>query len=126
VPDDLRERVGKREEKRSLKTKDAAEAKPSFLQALSFTQNSKPGSGGEDWTADDITHLDRHYGLAEWNPPDAGNAIQERQPGVLGYFEGLATLGGGTPKNDGRYVSASRPERRGRRPVSAARACSIF
>jgi hypothetical protein len=35
VPDDLRERVGKREEKRSLKTKDAAEAKLSLLQALS-------------------------------------------------------------------------------------------
>lgn len=35
VPDDLRGLVGKREEKRSLKTKDAAEAKRSLLQALS-------------------------------------------------------------------------------------------
>ena len=35
VPDDLRDRVGKREEKRSLKTKDAAEAKRLLLRALS-------------------------------------------------------------------------------------------
>jgi hypothetical protein len=35
VPDDLRHLVGKREEKRSLKTKDAAEAKRCLLQALS-------------------------------------------------------------------------------------------
>ena len=72
---------------------------------LSFAQNAKLGSGGEEWTADDIAYLERQYGLAEWNPPDAGNAIQERQPGMFGYFNGLATLGGGTPDNDGRYVS---------------------
>jgi len=76
---------------------------------LSFAQNAKPGSGGEAWTAGDIAYLERHYGLAEWNPPDAGNAIQERQPGMLGYFNGLATLGGGTPNNDGRFVSGAEP-----------------
>lgn len=72
---------------------------------LSFAQNARPGSGGEEWTAADIAYLEHHYGLAEWNPPDAGNAIQERQPGMFGYFNGLATLGGGAPNNDGRYVS---------------------
>ncbi len=76
---------------------------------LSFAQNAKPGSGGEEWTAADIAYLERQYGLAEWNPPDAGNAIQERQPGIFGYFNGLATLGGGTPNNDGRYVSGVTP-----------------
>lgn len=83
---------------------------------LSFAQNAKPGSGGEDWTAGDIAHLERQYGLAEWNPPDAGNAIQERQPGMLGYFNGLATLGGGTPNNDGRYVSGVSPGATGQTP----------
>src|SRR5271166_1397403 len=34
VPDDLRTRVGKREEKRSLKTRDPAEAKRQLVQAL--------------------------------------------------------------------------------------------
>lgn len=46
---------------------------------LSFAQNATPGSGGEEWTAADIAYLEHHYGLAGWNPPDAGNAIQERQ-----------------------------------------------
>jgi len=83
---------------------------------LSFAQNAKPGSGGEEWTADDIAYLERQYGLAEWNPPDAGNAIQERQPGMFGYFNGLATLGGGTPNNDGRYVSGVTPGAAGQTP----------
>ena len=72
---------------------------------LSFARNAAPGSGGENWTTDDIAHMERQYALSEWNPPDAGNAIQERQPGMLGYFDGLTTLGGGAPNNDGRYVS---------------------
>jgi choline-sulfatase len=83
---------------------------------LSFAQNAKPGSGGEEWTADDIAYMERQYGLAEWNPPDAGNAIQERQPGMFGYFNGLATMGGGTPNNDGRYVNGVTPGTAGQTP----------
>jgi choline-sulfatase len=83
---------------------------------LSFAQNVTPGSGGEGWTTADIAYLERNYGLAEWNPPDAGNAIQERQPGMFGYFNGLATLGGGTPNNDGRYVSGVRLRAAGQTP----------
>jgi arylsulfatase A-like enzyme len=60
--------------------------------------------------------MESQYGLAEWNPPDAGNAIQERQPGMFGYFNGLATLGGGTPNNDGRYVSGVTPGASGQTP----------
>lgn len=76
---------------------------------LSFPQNAKPGTGGETWTNADIAYFEKQYGLAEWNPPDAGNAIQERQPSVFGTFSGLATLGGGNPNNDGRYVSGVTP-----------------
>jgi len=83
---------------------------------LSFSQNAKPGSGGETWTNADIAHMDSYYGLAEWNPPDAGNAIQERQPGVFGYFDGLSTLGGGNPNNDGRYVQGVTPGATGQTP----------
>jgi choline-sulfatase len=83
---------------------------------LSFSQNAKPGSGGENWTSADIAFMERQYGLGGWNPPDAGNAIQERQPGPLGYFDGLATLGGGTPNNDGRYVSGVSPGAVGQTP----------
>jgi choline-sulfatase len=83
---------------------------------LSFPQNAKPGSGGDDWTAADMALLERHYGLAEWNPPDAGNAIQPRQPSVFGVFDGLATLGGGRPNNDGRYVRGITPGAQGQTP----------
>ena len=83
---------------------------------LSFAQNAKLGSGGEEWTAADIAHMESQYGLAEWNPPDAGNAIQERQPSMFGHFNGLAMLGGGTPNNDGRYVSSVTPGASGQTP----------
>ncbi len=83
---------------------------------LSFAQNARPGSGGEGWTAADVAYLERQYGLAEWNPPDAGNAIQQRQPSMFGYFNGLATLGGGTPNNDGRYVTGVTPGAAGQTP----------
>jgi arylsulfatase A-like enzyme len=38
-------------------------------------------------------------------PPDSGNAIQEMQGTPFGFFDGLNSLGGGNPNNDGRYVS---------------------
>jgi choline-sulfatase len=83
---------------------------------LSFPQSTKPGTSGETWTSADIAYFETHYGLAEWNPPDAGNAIQERQPSVFGNFDGLATLGGGKANNDGRYVSGLTPGATGQTP----------
>ena len=79
-------------------------------------KGSRPGLGGEEWTAADIANMESQYGLAEWNPPDAGNAIQERQPSMFGFFDGLTTLGGGTPNNDGRYVSGVTPGASGQTP----------
>ncbi|MCC6776196.1 MAG: sulfatase-like hydrolase/transferase [Hyphomicrobiales bacterium] len=83
---------------------------------LSFARNTKPGMSGETWTRADIAHLEHQYGLAEWNPPDAGIAIQERPPGLSGYLDGLATLGGGKADNDGRYVSGPTPGAVGQTP----------
>lgn len=83
---------------------------------LSFAGNAGPKSGGESWTKNDIARLEQQYGLAEWNPPDAGTAIQERPPGMPGTFNGLATLGGGTADNDGRYVSGMAPGATGQTP----------
>ena len=71
---------------------------------LSYAANAAIGNGGEDWTAADIAVFEQNYGWTQWNPPDAGNAIVDRQPDEFGVFNGLATLGGGDPNNDGRYV----------------------
>lgn len=75
---------------------------------LSFPHNVKPGSGNR-WETGDISNFQRVYGFADWNPPDAGNAIKRLQPSVFGVFDGLSTLGGGDPDNDGRYVHGSTP-----------------
>jgi hypothetical protein len=71
---------------------------------LSYAANAAPGNGGEDWTAADIKVMEANYGWTGWNPPDAGNAIEEVQPTEFGKFDGLATLGGADPDNDGRYI----------------------
>jgi len=71
---------------------------------LSYAANAAPGNGGEDWTAADIKVMEANYGWTGWNPPDAGNAIEEVQPTEFGRFNGLATLGGADPDNDGRYI----------------------
>ena len=52
----------------------------------------------EAWTDADAEYLEDHYDMADWNPPEAGN-IAEPGPGAL------ATLGGGSANNDGRFVS---------------------
>jgi len=83
---------------------------------LSYAANAARGNGGEDWTLLDIKMMETNYGWAEWNPPDAGNAIQGFQPTQFGVFNGLATLGGGNPNNDGRYVSGLSPSDQGQTP----------
>jgi choline-sulfatase len=75
---------------------------------LSFPENVRVGFGNA-WTTADISHFERVYGLAGWNPPDAGNAIKPRQPSMFGFFDGLATLGGGKANNDGRYIHGVAP-----------------
>jgi choline-sulfatase len=74
---------------------------------LSYAVNAALGNGGEDWTAADIKAMEANFGWSGWNPPDAGNAIQEWQRTEFGKFNGLATLGGADPDNDGRYVEGS-------------------
>jgi choline-sulfatase len=72
---------------------------------LSYASNAVPGNGGEDWTPDDIIAMEKKWGWAEWNPPDASNAILGYQPTQFGDFNGNSTLGGANPDNDGRYIS---------------------
>ncbi len=72
---------------------------------LSYASNAAPGNGGEDWGPADIKAMEDRWGWSGWNPPDAGNAIQEMQGTPFGFFDGLNSLGGGNPNNDGRYVS---------------------
>jgi choline-sulfatase len=71
---------------------------------LSYSSNAAQGNGGEDWGPADIKVMENNWGWSGWNPPDAGNAIQEWQGTPFGKFDGLRTLGGGDPNNDGRYV----------------------
>ncbi len=63
-----------------------------------------PLAGSSNWAADDIGNMQKKYDFSEWNPPDAGNAVQEFQMRGGVEFNGLTTLGGGTANNDGRYV----------------------
>ena len=74
---------------------------------LSYASNAAMGNGGEDWGPSDIEVLEKNWGWSGWNPPDAGNAIQELQSTPFGKFDGLRTLGGAKPNNDGRYVIGS-------------------
>jgi choline-sulfatase len=80
---------------------------------LSYAVNAALGNGGEDWSAADIKAMEMNYGWSGWNPPDAGNAIEQWQPTEFGKFNGIATLGGGDPDNDGRYIDGPNPARRG-------------
>ena len=80
---------------------------------LSYASNAAMGNGGEDWGPADIEVMERNWGWSGWNPPDAGNAIQEWESTPFGKFDGLRTLGGAGPNNDGRYVSGHDPSDRG-------------
>ncbi len=83
---------------------------------LSYAANAALGNGGEDWTAADIAVMEDNYGWSGWNPPDGGNAIETWQPTEFGKFDGLATLGGANPDNDGRYINGANPSGRGQTP----------
>jgi choline-sulfatase len=83
---------------------------------LSYAVNAALGNGGEDWTAADVKAMEVNYGWSDWNPPDAGNAIEQWQPTEFGKFNGIATLGGGDPDNDGRYVEGIKPGAHGQTP----------
>jgi choline-sulfatase len=48
--------------------------------------------------------MEANYGWSGWNPPDAGDAIQQFESDQFGKFNGMATLGGGTANNDGRFI----------------------
>jgi arylsulfatase A-like enzyme len=80
---------------------------------LSYAANAAPGNGGEDWGPEDIAAMAANYGWTGWNPPDAGNAIQQWQGTSFGKFNGLTTLGGAIPNNDGRFVRGHDPEDQG-------------
>ena len=80
---------------------------------LSYAANAAMGNGGDDWGPADIAAMERNWGWSGWNPPDAGNAIQEWQSTPFGKFDGLRTLGGGVPNNDGRFVAGPDPDDRG-------------
>ncbi len=83
---------------------------------LSYASNAAIGNGGEDWTKADIKAMEENYGWSGWNPPDAGNAILQWQPTEFGKFNGMATLGGADPDNDGRYVNGGDASRHGQTP----------
>jgi choline-sulfatase len=80
---------------------------------LSYASNAAIGNGGEDWGPADIEAMEKNFGWSAWNPPDAGNAIQEWEGTPFGKFNGLRTLGGGKPNNDGRYVVGLDPSDQG-------------
>jgi arylsulfatase A-like enzyme len=83
---------------------------------LSYATNAAPNNGGEAWTAADIRAMEQNYGWSGWNPPDAGNAIQEWQYNEFGKYNGMATLGGGIANNDGRFVKGKDPQAAGQTP----------
>lgn len=61
---------------------------------------------GRCWTEADIEHLRQSYGMSGWNPPDAGSTAFVSGPED---YASIATLGGGHPDNDGRYVRGTTP-----------------
>jgi choline-sulfatase len=83
---------------------------------LSYASNAVMGNGGEAWTEADIKAMEENYGWSGWNPPDAGNAIEQWQPTEFGKFNGMATLGGADSDNDGRYVNGGEVSNRGQTP----------
>ena len=83
---------------------------------LSFAANAAPGNGGKDWRVEDIKVMEERYGWSGWNPPDAGDSMTRVVKDEFGTYDGLATLGGGNPNNDGRYVSGVDAADRGQTP----------
>ncbi len=83
---------------------------------LSFAANAAPGNGGKDWQPTDIKVMEERYGWSGWNPPDAGDSMTRWVKDEFGTYDGLATLGGGNPNNDGRYVSGVDASDKGQTP----------
>jgi choline-sulfatase len=83
---------------------------------LSFAANAAPGNGGNDWRPEDIKVMEERYGWSRWNPPDAGDSMTRVVTDQFGTYDGLATLGGGNPNNDGRYVNGVDPSAIGQTP----------
>ena len=83
---------------------------------LSFAANAAPGNGGKDWQPNDIKVMEERYGWSGWNPPDAGDSMTRWVKDEFGTYDGLATLGGGNPNNDGRYVTGADASDRGQTP----------
>jgi Sulfatase len=83
---------------------------------LSFAANAAPGNGGKDWRPEDIKVMEERYGWSGWNPADAGDSMTRWVKDEFGTYDGLATLGGGNPNNDGRYVSGVDASDRGQTP----------
>jgi choline-sulfatase len=89
---------------------------------LSYAANAAIGNGGEDWGPADIDVMEKKFGWSGWNPPDAGNAIQEFQGTPFGQFDGLRTLGGAKPNTMGATSMALIRRTPVRPPALAARA----
>jgi choline-sulfatase len=83
---------------------------------LSFAVNAAPGNGGKDWRPVDIKVMEERYGWSGWNPPDAGDSMTRWVKDEFGTYDGLATLGGGNPNNDGRFVNGVDASSRGQTP----------
>jgi arylsulfatase A-like enzyme len=83
---------------------------------LSWADDAAFGNGGVNFTAADIEAMERNWGWSRWNPPDAGNSLLEWMPSEFGTYNGLPTLGGGAPNNDGRYIEGVEPGARGQTP----------
>ena len=63
-----------------------------------------PVDGEYKWTKEDIDVMKNNYKLNGWNPPDAGDAIDNIIKDKSGSYSGLLTLGGGTANNDSRIT----------------------
>ena len=83
---------------------------------LSFAANAAPGNGGKEWRSADIKVMEERYGWSGWNPPDAGDSMTRWVTDEFGTYDGLATLGGGNPNNDGRFVNGVDASDRGQTP----------
>jgi choline-sulfatase len=62
-------------------------------------------AGNDRCSARDIANMAERYGLPGWNPPDAGVSLSS-----------VPTAGGGTPNNDGRFVSGATAGAAGQTP----------
>lgn len=67
---------------------------------------SHPVDGAGSWSEADIENLFQTYGMAEWNPPDAGTVAGAPNCEASAL---ISQMGGGIPNNDGRFVHGVDP-----------------